>query len=82
METFDSPVIGQVILVTAIINIVAVLFLLFTCRFIPGLKLTQSLTHRSGFKSLYKYHSYIWWVAIPSIITHAVLSLLHRLAEG
>ena len=82
MEAFAAPVIDQVILVTAIINIVAVLLLLFTCRFIPGLKLTQGLTQRACFKSLYKYHSYIWWVAIPSIIAHAILAVLHHLAGG
>ncbi len=82
MEAFESPVVDQVILVTAIVNIVAVLLLLFTCRFVPGLKGMQPLTRTAAFKSLNRFHSYIWWIAVPSIVVHAVLALLHHLAGG
>jgi hypothetical protein len=88
MGAFASPVINNVLLITGIINIVAILFLLFTCRFIPGLSLTHRLMNKSWFKPLYKYHAYIWWLLVPSVVVHAVIAIsryiamLHHLPGG
>ena len=77
-----SPSVDNFILVTALINIVTVLFLFFTCRFIPSFKITRPLVNKKWFKLLYKYHSYVWWLAVPSVLIHGVVALLHKLSGG
>ena len=58
MKFLLSPLVDNIILVTALINIVLVLLLFFTCRFIPSFKMTRPLINQKWFKTLYKYHSY------------------------
>jgi hypothetical protein len=82
VEWFASPAIDNVIFTTSIINVVGFLLLLFTCRFVPGSKLTRPLMRSEWFKRLYRYHSYIWWVFVPSVTVHAIFGILHRIAGG
>jgi cytochrome b561 len=56
--------------------------LFFTCRFIPTFNLTKPLVNNKWFKTLHKYHTYIWWLLGPSVLIHAVIALLHKLAGG
>ena len=82
MNIFISPLVDWVILITGIINLVTALPLFFTCRFIPGSRLTKGWMHRGWYVYWYRYHSYIWWLFAPSLIIHAVIAILHRLAGG
>ena len=82
MKFLLSPLIENIILVTALINIVTVLLLFFTCRFIPTFNLTKPLVNKKWFKTIYKYHTYIWWLLGPSVLIHAVIALLHKLSGG
>ena len=82
MKTFLSQPVENIILVTGIINLVFVLLLFFTCRFIPRSKLTKSWINQKWFKLLYRYHSYFWWVLIPSVLIHFVVVILHIVAGG
>jgi cytochrome b561 len=82
MKFLLSSIIENVILVTALINIVLILLLFFTCRFIPRVKMTKSMVEKKWFKLLYKYHSYLWWILVPSVLIHAVIALLHIFAGG
>jgi hypothetical protein len=77
MSLFASEVVHNIVLVTAIINLVLVIALFFTCRLFPS-----SLLKWTWYKFLYRYHSYIWWVLMPSVIIHAVLAILHTLSGG
>jgi hypothetical protein len=77
-----SPLVDNIILITAIINIAGVLYIFLTCRFIPVLKFAKPLTNKSWFKSWYKTHSYVWWLLMPSILVHFVIAIAHRLAGG
>ncbi len=82
MGIFTSPIADTVMLVTGIINGVTVLLLFFTCRFVPRFKLTGSLIHKSWYRPLYKYHTYIWWVLLPSVIVHVIFTVSHILSGG
>jgi cytochrome b561 len=82
MSYFLSPTIENLILVTALINVVAVFLLFFTCRFIPSFKITKPLINKNWFKALYKYHTYLWWLLAPAVLIHAVFAILHKLAGG
>ena len=53
MKFLLSSIIENVILVTALINIVLILLLFFTCRFIPRVKMTKSMVEKKWFKLLY-----------------------------
>jgi len=82
MNVLLSPLIENIILITAVINLIGVLAVFFTCRFIPIWKLTKPLENKKWYKSLYKYHTYVWWILVPSVLIHAVIALLHKLAGG
>ena len=82
MKFLLSPTVENIILVTALINAITVLLLFFTCRFVPSVKIAKPLMNKKWFKTLYKYHSYIWWILTPSVLIHATMALLHKLAGG
>lgn len=77
-----SRTVENVILVTGIINLVFVLLLFLTCRFISRSALTKSWINQKWFKLLYGYHSYFWWVLIPSVLIHFVIVILQVLPGG
>jgi hypothetical protein len=76
-----TPLIFQIILITGFINVVAVLFLFLTCRIIPSFNQTRSLMQKNWYKSIYKYHPYIWWVLIFSVIIHVAMVVRLLLAR-
>jgi cytochrome b561 len=82
MKFLLSPAAENIIFITALINIVLVLVLFFTCRFVPSFKMTRPLINKKWFKTLYKFHSNIWWLLAPSVVIHAVIALLHKLSGG
>ena len=82
MSFLLSPTIENIILVTALINLISVLLLFFTCRFVPRFKTTRPLIDKNWFKWLYRYHSYVWWLLAPSVLIHAVIAILHKLSGG
>jgi len=82
MSFLLSPTVEDIILVTAVINAVGVLLIFFSCRFIPVLNFAKPITQKIWFKSLYKYHSYVWWLLIPSFLIHLVIALAHRFSGG
>ena len=59
MNVFLSPSIGNIILITGIVNLVGILFVFFTCRFVPVWNFTKPLENKKWYKLLYKKHSYI-----------------------
>jgi hypothetical protein len=82
MGFFRSPMVDNIVLVTAIINVVGLLFVFFTCRFIPALHLADRLAHARWYKPIYKIHSYLWWMLVPSALIHGIIALIHRLSGG
>jgi hypothetical protein len=82
MNILLSPINDTIVLITAIINIVCLLLLFFTCRFIPRLRLTNPLAQKRWYKPMYKFHSYIWWLFIISVAVHAILAILNKLVGG
>ena len=79
MTAFWGTVPDKVTFVTSLINVVAALLLLSACRFVPGMKLTKKLMQRGGYMRFYKFHSYIWWIFVPSLLVHAIVATLHGL---
>ena len=68
-------VFARVIFITAMINLVSIILILFSCRCINSWKLTSGLTKYHWFKRYFKWHCYIWYVLLPSVIIHASLAI-------
>ena len=75
MGIFQSALVVKLIFSWGIINLVAVALIFFSCRCIPGSRWAGGLMKYSAYKRFYKYHCYIWWVLLPSVVVHAVLAL-------
>ena len=79
---FMSPFSEWLRLTTGVVNLVTALLLLFTCRFVPRLGLTSEWMNHGWYLFWYKYHSYVWWLFAPSLILHAVFTIVHILLGG
>jgi hypothetical protein len=71
-----TDVVLRVIFVTAMINILTILLILFSCRCINTWKITSGLTKYHWFKRYFKWHCYLWYVFLPSVVIHAVLAIM------
>jgi len=75
MEIFQSIGVAKLIFSLGIINLVAGALIFFSCRCLPGSRLTGGLMKYSAYKRLFSYHCYIWWVLLPSVVVHAILAI-------
>ncbi len=66
----------RIVFITAMINIAAILLILSSCRCINTWKLNSGLTKIPGFKRFFKWHCYLWYIFIPSVIIHAIFALI------
>lgn len=71
----DILLMSRIVFVTAMINIVFVLLVLFSCRCINMWKISSGLRHYGWFKKFFSWHCYAWYVLLPSIIVHAVFAI-------
>jgi hypothetical protein len=74
MDIFQSIIAARVIIILGIINLVSGGLIFFSCRCIPGARITSKLTRHSVYQRFYKYHCYIWRVFWPSVVVHAILA--------
>jgi hypothetical protein len=65
----------RIVFVTALINILAILMVLFSCRCMNTWKITGGLNKLAWFKHFFRWHCYLWYVFLPSVIVHAVFAL-------
>ena len=77
MDIFQSIIVARLILILGIINLVSGLLVLFSCRCIPGLKITGNPMQHKGYQRFYKYHCYYWWIFWISVMIHAALALAY-----
>lgn len=75
MGIFQSIVVVKLIFSLGIINLVAAALIFFSCRCLPGSRLAGGLMKYPAYKHFYKYHCYIWWILLPSVVVHAILAL-------
>ncbi len=72
-----DPILGlRIVFVLGIVNLVSVLAILLTCRCIPMWRLTRGINQYGWYKKVYRFHCYVWWLFIPSVVIHAVLAVL------
>ncbi len=72
---FPAIVYARVVFVTALINLVSLVLVLFSCRCINMWPVTSFLTKYPWFKRFFKWHCYLWYVLLPSVIVHAFFAL-------
>ena len=75
MDIFQSIIAVRVIYTFGIINLVAGMLVLSTCRCIPGLKIASNLMKYPAYQRFYKYHCYLWWVFWTSVMVHAIFAI-------
>jgi len=68
-------VILRIIYVTAMVNLITILLILLSCRCINMWPVTSFLTKYPWFKRFFKWHCYVWYVLLPSVLIHAVFAL-------
>ena len=73
---FFSPLIDmRVVFITAMINILAILAVLLSCRCINMWTITKWISKYKWFKTYFKWHCYVWYILLPSIIIHMVFAI-------
>ncbi len=77
MDIFQSLIVARLIVILGITNLVSGLLVLFSCRCIPGLKITGKLMQHKGYQRFYKYHCYYWWIFWTSVMIHAALAIAY-----
>ncbi len=76
MDILTSVVGVRVLFILGIINIVTGVLIFFSCRCLPGSKITGRLMKYQKYKRFYGYHCYIWRVFWPSVIVHAIFAII------
>ncbi len=66
---------AKIIFSLGIVNLVTVILLLASCRWLPMARLGKNVMKNRYYKSFYKYHSYLWYVLGVSIVIHASLAI-------
>ncbi len=72
---FTPLIMVRVVFVTAMINLASVSLILFSCRCLNMWKITSGLNKQAWFKRVFRWHCYIWYILVPSIVIHAVFAL-------
>jgi hypothetical protein len=78
MDIIPPQVATRLIFILGIVNLVTLFLIYTTCRCIPGSRIsrvTGNLLQYGFYKSIFKYHCYLWWVIWISVIIHAFLAL-------
>ena len=64
----------KIVFVTAIINLLSVLLVLTTCRCMNMWKITSGLNKQAWFKRYFRWHCYLWYIFLPSLLIHVVFA--------
>ncbi len=66
----------RLIFILGIINLVFGLSIFFSCRCVPGWKLTGGMMKYAVYKHFFKLHCYLWWIFWPSVLVHAGVAIV------
>jgi hypothetical protein len=72
---FQTDVAPKIVFVLGLTNLLSGLYVLFTCRCVPGWRFARSLMQRPWYQRLFKWHGKIWWVFWVSVMVHAVFAI-------
>lgn len=75
MPFFSGIIYARVIFITAMINLITLALILLSCRCINMWKLTSVLTKSPWYKRFFRWHCYVWYIFLPSVVIHAVFAL-------
>jgi hypothetical protein len=72
---FSVIVEARIVFVTAIINLAFIALILLSCRCMNMWKLTAGLNKQPWYKKVFRWHCYLWYVFLPSLIIHAIFAI-------
>jgi hypothetical protein len=75
VSIFQTAAAARLVFVLGIVNLVFVTSILFTCRCLPTWSVTKPIMKHKWYQRVYKFHCYLWWILIPSVIVHAIFAL-------
>lgn len=78
MEIIPVQVATRTVFILGIVNLVTLSLIYFTCRCIPGSRITRvtgNLMRFGAYKRFFGYHCYFWWILWVSVIIHVVLGV-------
>jgi hypothetical protein len=71
-----SPVIDiRIVFILGVVNFITVALILVSCRCLPTSKMGKNLMQNATYKHFYKYHCYLWWIFLPSVIIHIIFAI-------
>ena len=70
-----ADVMLKIVFITALINLLSVFLILTTCRCMNMWKITSGLNKMAWFKRYFRWHCYIWYIFVPSLIIHAYFAI-------
>jgi hypothetical protein len=75
MDIFQSIVASRLIFVLGIINLVAGILIVLSCRCMTGARVTGKLMKYTAYQRFFRYHCYIWWIFWASVVIHAIFAI-------
>ncbi len=72
---FSAIIEARIVFITALINLAAIIMILLSCRCMNTWKATSGLNKQAWFKKFFKWHCYLWFVLLPSVIIHAIMAI-------
>ena len=72
---FSGVIMTRIVFITAIINLISILMVLLSCRCINMWKLTSWVSKYPWYKRYFKWHCYLWYIFLPSVIIHMIFAL-------
>ena len=67
---------SRIVFITALINLVSFLLVLLSCRCVNTWKLTAWLNRYGWFKRFFKWHCFLWYIFLPSMIIHIIFAFM------
>jgi len=72
---FSPIVTTRVVFILGIVNFLMLLCLFLTCRCLPTSRLGKGLLQKKFYKAIYKYHCYLWYVLVISVVAHIIFAI-------
>jgi len=75
MLIFTPIISARIIFIAALINIITILLIYLSCRCLPTSRIGKNWMKNATYKNFYKYHCYLWWIFVISVIIHIVFAI-------
>jgi len=75
MEFFQSLAAVRIVFIFGIINFILFLLLFFSCR-CPVAGIGRTWMKSETYQKYFRFHCYLWWFLLASVIIHMIFAIL------